>query len=74
MAKYTTTIDVWKLTASERNKLQRGQWVSAGLNGPKGVWIGQKTNGVDVVMWHGNATRRASYPDYIKMLINYVKS
>ncbi len=72
--RYQKAINVWALEPDERKLLQRGQWGTAGRNGAKGVWIGQKDNGVDVVMWHGNAMGRRSYRDYFKNLISYANN
>jgi len=66
--KYQPTINIWDVPSADRSSLQRGQWVKAGKDGPKGVWIGQKENGIDVVMWHETRS-----PSKLQALINYVR-
>lgn len=71
--KYTKAIDVWKLTQEERKQLQIGQWVYAGSPDNKGVWCGQRANGVDVTAWYGNAKGRVSYRGYVRQLMQYAR-
>ncbi len=72
--KYTKTVDVWELNDQERSKLQVGQWVSAGKNGNKGVWCGMNSNGIALVTWLGNISRRAHSHRTTKRLIANAKS
>jgi len=72
--KFQKAIDIWKLNPAQRAKLQAGQWIYAGNPNSKGVWCGQKANGVDVAAWYHNAKGRTSYHQYIRDLIKYAKT
>lgn len=50
--KYQPIVDIYKVPQSLLKHLQRGQWVTAGGGDAKGVWCGQKPNGLQVVCWH----------------------
>jgi len=53
--KYQKAIDIHELTDTQRHKLQIGQWVTAGHNGPLGVWCGMRTpSHTAYVKWAGN--------------------
>jgi len=66
--RYQPTLDIWNLTTDQRARLQPGQWVTAGGN--KGIYLGTKPSGTEVVAWYGNAKAR-QYRDYIRTLRNY---
>lgn len=53
MGKYTRTVNIWNLDTEQRRKLQIGQWVRAGYDGPIGRFYGE--GAVTVVAWLGNA-------------------
>ena len=69
---FQPAVDIW---AADRDffKLQRGQWVSAGIDGPRGRYYGTKPNGTVVVAWHGNAKASGDYRQYQRNLLNYAK-
>lgn len=69
--KYQKPVNIWALNDSERAALQPGQWVYAGVPADKGVWLGAKPSGSQVVAWYMNAKGRASYNSYIRSLRNY---
>ena len=54
--KFKPTIDVWALAPSERAAIQPGQWITAGPEGPRGQYLGQKPGGSDVVCWNKYAS------------------
>jgi hypothetical protein len=56
MAKFGKTVDIWALSSEERAKLQPGQRVMAGENGPRGRFYGEGRS--TVVAWDGNARGR----------------
>lgn len=59
MAKrYTPAVDIWALTPEQRATLQPGQWVTAGPEGPKGRFWGERQVST-VVAWQGNARGRS---------------
>lgn len=64
--KYQKTVNLDNI--KDYSSLQRGQWVTSG--GAKGVWIGQKTNGVLVVMWHGGIVK--ANRSKLEKLINFL--
>lgn len=67
-------IDIWELTDDQRAKLRRGQWVSAGPNGPKGRFYAQ-TKSSTIVAWLGNARgARDGYRDYMSVIRDYADS
>lgn len=74
MALYTKAINIWSLTSLQRSKLQPGQWVYAGNPSDKGIWLGVKPSGTEVVAWHGNARSHASYKAYVRSLRDYALS
>lgn len=51
---YVKALNVWPLPPRARAALQPGQWVTAGPNGPRGRYMGQR-NGCDVVAWAENS-------------------
>lgn len=71
MSKYTKPVNVWNLNSEERKALQPGQWVYAGTPDSKGIWCGQKSNGVDVVAWYENAKRQKDFNEYVNKLMAY---
>jgi hypothetical protein len=71
MAAFTPTVDVWTLDEAQRSKLQPGQWVRAGEDGPIGRWMGQG-RATSVVAWLGNG--RGRWRSYCKTLRTYAKS
>lgn len=73
MALYQNTVNIWALNKSQRQRLQVGQWVRAGLNGALGTWCGE-TPSSSVVAWQENARHHKSRKAYIRGLINYAKS
>lgn len=72
MAKFTKTVDIWKLDSAARKRLQCGQWVTAGADGPKGRFYGEGR--VTVVAWLGNAKASRDYVGYMKTLRKYAKT
>lgn len=68
--RYQNTIDIWAMQKNDVSKLQPGQWVKAGPNGNRGIYLGVKASGSIVVAWHSNATSR-QYRAYIRALRNY---
>ena len=72
--KYKNSIDIWKLSDSEIEKLQPGQWVYAGGDtSNKGVYLGYKKSGTLVVAWKGN-WHKINYRKYLTSLRDYAKS
>lgn len=72
MGKYTRTINIWNLTPDKRAKLQIGQWVRAGYDGPIGRFYGE--GAVTVVAWLGNARQHKGgkgYQNYMAALRDY---
>lgn len=65
--KFTKTVDIWALNEVERAKLQPGQWVSAGVDGPRGRFFGEGRS--TVVAWEGNA--RGRYVSYMATMADY---
>jgi hypothetical protein len=49
--RYERAFNVWPLPSYLRKHIQPGQWVTAGENGPKGMYLGQTAGGTDVVAW-----------------------
>jgi len=70
MARYMARIDIWKLNDSQRSKLQPGQYIVAGEDGPTGRFWGQGRT--TVAAWDGNARR--NYAAYQKAMRDYAKS
>jgi hypothetical protein len=70
MTQYVKALDIWPLPPRARAALQPGQWVTAGPNGPRGQYLGQRPGGTDVVAWAGNCHGRNGY---IKTLRNYAR-
>ena len=68
---YTKTFDIWPLPTKVRAAIQIGQWVTAGPDGPKGMYLGQTKSGSDVVAWSGNMKNKKGY---VKSLREYAKS
>lgn len=73
MARYQPTIDIHKLDQRDRAKLQPGQWVRAGENGPTGRFYGSGSS--DVVAWLGNARSwrksKGGVPGYFRIIAEY---
>ena len=68
------SIDIWELTAEQRAKLRRGQWVQAGPGGPRGRFYAE-TKGGTIVAWHGNARGAAGgYRTYMSVIRDYADS
>lgn len=53
--RYQQAFDIWTIPAYLRRYIQPGQWVTAGPNGPRGRYMGQRPGGSDVVAWRDNA-------------------
>ena len=68
---YKKRIDIWQLTKDEINKLQPGQWVTAGGN--LGRFWGIRCTGSVVVAWYHNAKNANDYNSYNRSLFNYAK-
>jgi len=49
--KYAKKVNIWNLDFAQRDKLQVGQWVTAGDEGPTGRWAGQRSNDIGSVSW-----------------------
>jgi len=58
--RFKATFDIWQLTRSERAAIQPGQWITAGPEGPRGQYLGQKPNGIEVVAWREGADQYAN--------------
>jgi hypothetical protein len=58
---YAPAFDIWTVPGYLRGLIQPGQWVTAGPNGPRGRYMGQKPGGSDVVAWQNNARGRKGY-------------
>lgn len=71
--KFKPSVNLWNLSSEERAKLQPGQWVYAGVKEDKGIYLGQKPSGSDVVAWYRNAKGRVSFRQYINDLRQYAK-
>jgi hypothetical protein len=74
--KYTSVVDLNKMTIPEMRKLQRGQWVYTDQDRPlwRGRFWGVKPSGTVVVAWQGNARKQSSYWEYQSTLLNYAKA
>lgn len=62
MALFTKTVDIWSLSPEEIAKLQPGQYVQAGPQGPKGRFFGHGAS--TVVAWSARipaGSRRNGY-------------
>lgn len=70
MARYTARIDIWDLTDAERKKLQPGQHIIAGKDGPTGRFWGQGRT--TIAAWDGNAKGR--YIEYQRIIRDYAIS
>jgi hypothetical protein len=68
---YKKRIDIWQLTKDEINKLQPGQWVTAGGN--LGRFWGIRGMGIVVVAWYHNAKNSYDYNDYNRCFYLYAK-
>lgn len=68
---YVKPFDIWVLPQKVRAAIQIGQWVMAGPDGPKGMYLGQTRSGSDVVAWAGNMKGKK---DYVKKLRAYAKN
>jgi hypothetical protein len=49
--RYQKKLDIWQLNIAQRAKLQAGQWITAGIDGPTGRWAGQLASHVSVASW-----------------------
>ena len=49
--RYEKAFNVWPLPSYLRRYIKPGQWVTAGADGPKGMYLGQTERGSDVVAW-----------------------
>lgn len=78
MARYQKAFNIWEVSDSNRARIQIGQWVKAGPDGPLGRFCGHGTS--DVVAWHGNAKGfakgkgKGGYAAYMAALFDYGKS
>jgi hypothetical protein len=72
--RYQPTINIHRLTDTQRAALQVGQWVATTdqVTSPteRGVYLGTKPSGTVVVAWYGNA-KGNNYRAYIRTLRNY---
>jgi len=73
MAKYQKTVDIWAATYSEREALQVGQWITAGPNGARGIWLGITSTKSCVAAWVGNMERNKNPAKYLANLSAYAK-
>lgn len=75
MAKFRKTVNIWNMTPDMRRKLQIGQWVTAGHDGPIGRFYGEGR--ITVVAWLDNARAHAKhkggqgYSSYMETIRNY---
>lgn len=67
MSRFQPALDIWDLDEDQRSRLQIGQWVTAGPEGPKGRFYGQGRT--TVVAWLGNARR--NYREYMRTIRDY---
>lgn len=67
MARFSKAIDIWALSSGERQRLQPGQWVTAGPDGPRGRFYAEGRS--TVVAWNGNA--RGRWSAYQRALADY---
>lgn len=79
MGKYTKAVNIWNLSSEKRRKLQIGQWVRAGNDGPIGRFYGEGR--VTVVAWLDNARQhswerggRLGYGGYMATMRDYGRS
>lgn len=75
MGKYTRTVNIWNLTPAMRSKLQIGQWVRAGYDGPIGRFYGE--GATTVVAWLDNARAHRGgigYGGYMSTMRDYGRS
>jgi hypothetical protein len=72
MSRFQPAIDIWDLSEDQRARLQVGQWVTAGPEGPKGRFFGQGET--TVVAWLGNARGSRDYRGYMRTLRTYGES
>lgn len=79
--KFQKTVNIWNASQEAIDKLQPGQWVSAGAVEPDksnmGRFLGVKASGSVVVAWLGNERNQGSYLKrigYIRTLRLYAKS
>ena len=69
---FQKTVDIWAADR-EHFKLQCGQWVRAGKDGPIGRYYGTKRSGIIVVAWQDNAKASRDYAGYQQLTLNYAK-
>lgn len=69
--RFTATVAIWTLDTDARRRLQPGQWVRAGEDGPLGRWMGE-ARASSVVAWVGNG--RGRWRSYCRTIRTYAKS
>ncbi len=75
MALFQPRVDIHSLSTEARASLQPGQHIMAGIDGPKGVYLGQKRGGSDVAAWSENAKgHKLGYSGYLSALRAYAKN
>ena len=74
--KYTSVVDIGKMSETEMRKLQPGQWVYTDQDRPlwRGRFWGVKPSGTVVVAWAGNAKQQNSYWEYQHSLRRYAQN
>lgn len=72
MAKFRKAVNIWNMTPDMRRKLQIGQWVTAGHDGPIGRFYGEGRT--TVVAWLDNARANKGgigYGGYMSTMRDY---
>jgi hypothetical protein len=69
--RYCSIVDIHNIPHDIRKHLQAGQWVYAGDRKAKGVWCGEKKNGIQVVCWYQDGQR---FQERKNTLMAYAKS
>jgi len=69
--RYEKAFDIWPIPSYVRKSIKPGQWVKAGPNGPKGMYLGQTVSGSDVVAWPQG--KRSNIAARAKVLRQYAK-
>lgn len=72
--RYVKAVNIWALDLDQRVALQPGQWVYAGQPCDKGIWLGAKPSGSQVVAWYMNAKSHKSFRGYVRSLRDYARS
>lgn len=67
--RFQPTINIWDLSHEERLKLQPGQWVRAGKDGPLGRFFGEGVS--TVAAWLDNARGSKDYRGYMRAHRDY---